>query len=162
RGVELLVRGLELLVAREDLLVRRLELLVRRLELLDDRLQVVPAARELVLEPREVVRRYVDRLCVPASSLWGCVRLMLARRGARDVLEEDEEVVAIPGDHRNDLDIHRPQPPVVPHAKLALPHRLPVLPCVLQRRPEPEEEPLSRHLEEAQARIAGRGLEERA
>src|SRR5262249_56372318 len=81
--------------------------------------------------------------------------------GGNVVLEEDQGMGVLGGGERDHLDPRRPPAPVRTHAKARAPRRAFRAANLLERRPEPVEQALARHLEDVHARVAGRGLEER-
>src|SRR5581483_1875168 len=125
--------------------------------LLDDRLEVLPAARQLGAQPSRFLSRAARRLA------WGLdgAGWFLPGAGGR-LLEEDEKVRLLGRPQWMDLDIDRLPTPVATHLEARPSDGRPGFPGLLERSPEAVEQALARHLEDAQARVAGSGLEERS
>ena len=157
-SLDLLVDALELLVGRLHFLVGGLQLLVGRLLLLDDGLQVFAGSGQFLEEPRRfaLLRLLLGR---PAESALAVLLGRFDPDGGRDFLEEDHEVEGIPG--RGALDgnhVHAELAvaPVGPYPQAVLPDRGLLATRPVQGRPYPDQQAVPQHLEEVQARLAGR------
>ena len=154
-GVELLVGRLQLLVAREDLLVGRLQLLVGGLELLDDRLQVLAAW------PRAPARRARRAGGRPSAGGFAARRRRRAP-GLRAAWNSTRKCSSGHAGERDHLDVDVVPAAVRAHAQAVLAHGLARLAGRLQGRAQAVQQALARHLQQVQAGVARRGLEERA
>ncbi len=160
RGLELLVGRLELLVRRKDLLVGALELLVRRFLLLDDRLQVVLGGRQLLLELHDVL--VIDGASAPGLLFRG--RRPRGPAPRVGLFEEHQEVPAAASLRlqRDDFEVHLAEVAVLPDVESFLADGPPAPSRLEDRAAELDEQALAGHLEDVEARGAGRGFEVRA
>ena len=158
--VELFVGALQFLVAREDLFVGGLQFLVGGLEVLDDRLQIFAAGCQLVCQAG--TRASVSRLPGRRASRHLPSAAVGRRRGADRLLEQDQtECRVVRVRERHDLEIstacHSPLLWISTLSSPAPARRLRRAVC--SARPQREQQPLARHLQQVQVGIAGGGLE---
>src|SRR4029450_1131138 len=157
-SLDLLVDALQLLVGRLHFLVGGLQLLVGRLLLLDDGLQVFAGSGQFLEEP---LRLTLLRLLLgrPAEAALAVLLGRLDPDGGWDFLEEDHEVGGTPGRgalNGNHVHAELAVAPVGPYPQAVLPDRGLLATRPVQGRPYPDQQTVPQHLEEVQARLAGR------
>ncbi len=158
RGLELLVDALQLLVGRLRLFARGLQLVIGRVVLHLRGLHVVLRLGQLPLQLRDAPRGGAAHAVGdgrPRS------RIGEGHRLACDLLEQDEEAAIVEVLERHHFHVQRAGCALVLDRDRGRAHRLVVLSCLVQGRPQRGEHAGTRHLQHVEGGLARGRLEKR-